>query len=84
VLAVVGLFHFLWAWNDFLGPLLFLTRKHNFTLALALQNYQSQAGGVPWHHLMAASAMVVLPILVLFFFTQKTFIQGIATTGIKG
>lgn len=84
VLAVVALFHFLWAWNDFMGPLLFLTRKHTFTLALALQNYQSQAGGVQWHHLMAASAVVVLPIIVLFFLAQKTFIRGIATTGLKG
>ncbi len=84
VLAVVALFHFLAAWNDFLGPLLFLTRKETFTLALALQNFQSQAGGVQWHHLMAASAVVVAPIIVLFFFTQKTFIKGITTTGLKG
>jgi multiple sugar transport system permease protein len=83
VLAVVALFHFLHAWNDFLGPLLFLTRKETFTLALALQNYQSQHGGVQWHYLMAASAVTILPIVVLFFFTQKTFIQGIATTGSK-
>jgi multiple sugar transport system permease protein len=84
VLAVVALFHFLWAWNDFMGPLLYLTRKHTFTLALALQNYQMQHGGVEWQLLMAASAVVVIPIIVLFFFTQKTFIQGIATTGLKG
>ncbi|MEI6083742.1 MAG: carbohydrate ABC transporter permease [Verrucomicrobiota bacterium] len=84
VLMVVALFHFLHAWNDFMGPLLYLTRKHTFTLAIALQNYSSQHGGVQWHHLMAASAMVILPIIVLFFFTQKTFIKGIATTGIKG
>jgi multiple sugar transport system permease protein len=84
VLAVVALLHFLWAWNDFLGPLLFLTRKNTFTLALALQNYQSQAGGVQWHHLMAASAVIIAPIIVLFFLAQKTFIRGIATTGLKG
>jgi multiple sugar transport system permease protein len=84
VLAVVALFHFLWAWNDFMEPLLYLTRKHTFTLALALQSYQSQHGGVQWHLLMAASAVVILPIIVLFFFTQKTFIAGIATSGIKG
>lgn len=83
-LAVVALFHFLWAWNDFLGPLLFLTRKHTFTLAVALQHYQSQAGGVQWHHLMAASAVVIAPIILLFFLAQKTFLQGISTTGIKG
>ncbi len=84
VLAVVALFHFLWAWNDFLGPLLFLTRTETFTLALALQNYQSQAGGVQWNHLMAASTVMVVPVIVLFFLTQKTFIKGIATTGLKG
>jgi multiple sugar transport system permease protein len=84
VLAVVALFHFLWAWNDFMGPLLYLTRKHTFTLALALQNYQSQGGGVQWHYLMAATVVVIIPIIVLFFLAQKTFIKGIATTGLKG
>jgi len=84
VLAVVALFHFLWAWNDFMGPLLYLTRKHTFTLALALQNYQSQGGGVQWHYLMAATVVVIVPIVILFFLTQKTFIKGIATTGLKG
>ncbi len=84
VLAVVALFHFLFAWNDFLGPLLFLTRRQTYTLALALQQYQSQQGGVQWHYLMAASAVVILPVIVLFFLAQKTFVQGIATTGSKG
>jgi multiple sugar transport system permease protein len=84
VLAVAALFHFLHAWNDFLGPLLYLTERPTFTLALALQNFQTQHGGVQWHHLMAASLVTVLPIIVLFFFAQKTFIQGIATTGTKG
>ncbi|MFH1498558.1 MAG: carbohydrate ABC transporter permease [Verrucomicrobiota bacterium] len=84
VLAVTALFHFLFAWNDFLGPLLYLTRQETFTLAIALQNYQSQAGGVEWPLLMAASAVVVAPVIVLFFLAQKTFIQGVATTGSKG
>lgn len=83
VLAVSALFHFLYAWNDFMGPFLYLTRKETFTLSIALQNYQTQNGGVQWHYLMAASAVVVLPVVVLFFFAQKTFVQGIATTGGK-
>ena len=45
---------------------------------------QSQQGGTEWHFLMAASTLVVLPIIILFFFTQKTFIEGISMTGIKG
>ena len=84
VIAVVALFHFLYNWNDFMAPLLYLTKRHTFTLALALQSYQTQQGGVQWHHLMAASAVVILPVIVLYFLAQKTFIAGIATTGIKG
>ncbi|MDP3072907.1 MAG: carbohydrate ABC transporter permease [Opitutaceae bacterium] len=80
-LATAALLHFLFAWNDFMGPLLYLTRQKSFTLALALQSYQSQQSGVQWHYLMAASAVTILPIVLLFFFAQKTFIQGIATTG---
>lgn len=83
VLAVSALFHFLHAWNDFLAPLMYLTRKHTFTLPLALQAFQNTHGGVQWNLLMAASAVTVVPIIVLFFFAQKTFIQGIATTGSK-
>jgi multiple sugar transport system permease protein len=82
-LAVVALFHFLHAWNDFLGPLIYLTRPETFTLALGLQQYQSQSGGSEWHLLMASSVLMVVPVIVLFFFTQKTLIRGIATTGMK-
>ena len=82
-LTVVALFHFLFAWNDFMGPLIYLTNKDTYTLSLGLQVFQSQHGGTEWHLLMAASAMVLLPILILFFFAQKTFIQGVALTGLK-
>ena len=83
-LAVVALFQFLFTWNDFLGPLIYVTDQRMFTLSLGLQFYQSQHGGTEWHLLMAASTIIVLPIIVLFFFTQRTFIQGVAVTGIKG
>jgi multiple sugar transport system permease protein len=82
-LAVVALFHFLYAWNDFIGPLLYLTRRETFTLSLGLQVYQSQHGGIEWHRLMAASTIICLPIVVLFFIMQRTFIRGVATTGMK-
>ena len=83
-LAVVALFAFMAIWNDFLGPLVYLQRPEQFTLALGLQNFQSKAGGTSWHLLMAASTLVVLPMILLFFMAQKTFIEGIATTGTKG
>lgn len=83
-LAVVALFHFMYVWNDFLGPLIYLQDQKQFTLALGLQAYQSQHGGTEWNMLMAAATIMVLPVIVLFFFTQKTFIQGITVTGLKG
>jgi multiple sugar transport system permease protein len=83
-LIVVALFSFMATWNDFLGPLIYLTHQHTFTLSLGLQFYQSQHGGTQWHLLMAASAMVVAPVIVLFFFAQRYFIRGISMTGIKG
>jgi len=83
-LAVVALFHFMYAWKDFMGPLIYLQDQHTYTLSLGLQFYQSQHGGSEWHYLMAACTMMVIPIIVLFFFTQRTFIQGISTTGMKG
>ncbi|HAZ63948.1 MAG TPA: sugar ABC transporter ATP-binding protein [Armatimonadetes bacterium] len=83
-LAVVALFHVMAVWNDFMGPLIYLQDQSQFTLALGLQAYQSQHGGSEWNMLMAASTIMVAPVIVLFFFTQRTFIQGIAATGLKG
>jgi multiple sugar transport system permease protein len=82
VLATVTVFTFLWAWNDFTGPLLFLTSPGKFTMALGLQDFQSQRSMV-WNQLMAASVVFTVPIVVAFFFAQKTFIQGIKLTGSK-
>lgn len=82
-LAVVALFHFIYVWNDFLGPLIFLTHRDDFTLALGLQLYQSKAGLTPWNLLMAASALVVAPVLLLFLLTQRTFVRGVSGEGVK-
>jgi multiple sugar transport system permease protein len=82
-LAVVALFNFMYVWNDFFGPLIYLTDQKTYTLAYGLQAYQNQHGGTEWPMLMAASAIVVIPVIVLFFFAQKTFIQGITVTGMK-
>lgn len=81
--TVIALFTFMGTWNDFLGPLIFLTDQNTFTLSLGLQAYQTQHGGTPWNLLMAASLLVILPIIVVFFFAQKTFVHGIATSGFK-
>jgi multiple sugar transport system permease protein len=83
-LAVVALFHVLTIWNDLVGPLVYLSHQHQFTLALGLQFLQSKAGDTPWNQLMAAATLIILPIIVLFLLAQRTFIRGIATTGLKG
>jgi multiple sugar transport system permease protein len=82
-LAVVALFHFIYVWNDFLAPLIFLQHREQFTLALGLQLYQSKAGNTPWNLLMAASTMVMAPVLLLFLVTQRSFVKGISSEGLK-
>lgn len=82
-LAMVALFTFIGSWNDFLGALIYLNDDTKYTLSLGLQQFVSQHG-MEWSMLMAASAVMTLPIVVLFFLTQKTFIEGITFTGVKG
>lgn len=81
-IAALILFEFTWTWNDFLGPLLYLSKESTWTLSLGLLQFRSQRETF-WELLMAASTLTVLPAVVLYFFGQKTFIQGIATTGFK-
>lgn len=82
-LAVVALFHFMYVWNDFVGPLIFLTSRDQFTLALGLQLYQSQAGNTQWNLLMAASTLMISPLVLLFLLTQRTFVRSVASEGLK-
>lgn len=81
-LATCALFQFLGTWNDFFGPLLYINDPAKYTVAYGLQQFLSLHGG-KWAQLMAASAVFTIPIIILFFFAQRTFIQGIATTGGK-
>ena len=82
-LFVVALFQFLASWNDFFGPLIYLTDPKQSTLSLALQMFQSRHGGVPWNYMMAAAVLITTPVIILYFFCQKSFKEGIATTGAK-
>lgn len=84
-LAVVTVFGFLSHWNDFFGPLVYLTSEDNRTLALGLLALQGLAWGRDATHLvMAVSVIMIVPIIALFFLAQRTFIEGIVLTGIKG
>ncbi len=81
-LATVALFQFMSAWHDFLGPLIYFNSEQKYTLSLGLRKFQS-VYGTEWQLLMAASTLITVPIIILFFLTQRTFIQGITLTGLK-
>jgi len=82
-LATVALFQFIAAWNDFSGPLLYLSDPKKFPLAYGLEQFVSSYSDQT-HLLLAAATLFTLPIVLLFFLTQRTFLHGIATTGLKG
>jgi multiple sugar transport system permease protein len=83
VLATVAVMTFLYSWNDLQGPLLYLNSSDMMTLSVGLLQFKS-LHQVHWNLMMAAAAIFALPVVVLFFFGQKTFIQGVKLTGIKG
>ena len=83
-LAAVFLLQFVAAWNDFVGPLVFLNHQEQYTLALGLQMYQSSHGGTPWSLLMAACVLTVGPVLLVFALFQRAFTESVATRGLKG
>jgi multiple sugar transport system permease protein len=82
-LAAVAIFNFQGVWNDFLYPLVFLHNQNNYTIALGLSFFRSTYS-VQWGYLMAASVVALLPMVIIFFLAQKTFIEGISFSGIKG
>lgn len=82
-LLVVAVFHFLYAWNDFLEPLIYLDESSEYPLVLGLYAFQTRFG-IQWHLLMAASLTVTFPLILLFFVAQRYFIEGITLSGLKG
>ena len=82
-LVTVAVFSAIWTWNDYLGPLIYLSGKDNFTVAVGLAFFQGEHS-TDWGMLMAASTMAVVPSLIIFLLAQKYFVQGIATSGLKG
>ena len=87
-LIVVALFTFMDSWNDYMGPLIYLRDTEKYPIAMGLEQMRAHSMNVTqplvWPHLMAASALVTIPIVFLYFFTQRTFVEGIALTGVKG
>jgi alpha-1,4-digalacturonate transport system permease protein len=81
-LAVLAIFSVMWRWNDFLWPLIVLSRTENFTLQLALNAFQGELT-TQWHYLLAMTVMTLLPVTLVFAFLQKYITTGIASSGVK-
>jgi multiple sugar transport system permease protein len=78
------MFMFFYAWNDYFGPLLYTSEERsNWPLSLALAGFRGQYQ-VDWNITMAATLLVMLPVMVVFFFAQKAFVEGVTLTGVKG
>ncbi|HEX7041314.1 MAG TPA: carbohydrate ABC transporter permease [Trueperaceae bacterium] len=82
VIATAAIFAFLWTWNDFMGPVIYLHSPENFTLPIGLRAFQQQTG-TEWDLLMAASLIVMVPVIALFFLLQRYFVQGMALSGLN-
>lgn len=82
--VTTAVFTFIWTWNDFLGPLIYINSDEKRTLALALDSFKTMYGYADIHLLMAASVMMILPSLIIFFIAQRAFIRGVVVTGLKG
>ena len=84
-LVALGVFAFLWSWNDLLGPLIYLNSESKYTLTAGLSFIQSRdAHAIRWDLLMAGSCIATLPLIVIYFLAQEAFVRGITMTGLKG
>ncbi len=78
------IFQFMWSWNDFQGPLLYISNVKNYPLALGLRMSMDVNMSISWNNIIAMALVSIVPLVVLFFCAQKYFVEGIAATGIKG
>ena len=83
-IAATAIFQFFYAWNDYYGPLLYTSEdQSNWTLSIALSQFK-HLHHVEWNLVMAATLLVLAPVVVVFFLAQKAFVQGVTLTGVKG
>jgi len=83
-LGALGILAFLHSWNSFLEPLVFISSRNRFTLPLALTQFNDSYGLPIWTTQMAATALTVIPVVIVYLFAQRSFVRGFASTGLKG
>lgn len=79
-----AIFQFVWTWNDFMNPLIYISSVKKYPVSLALKMSLDLAATVSWNQVLAMSILSIIPSILLFFFAQKYFVEGIATSGLKG
>jgi oligogalacturonide transport system permease protein len=79
-----AIFDFIWSWNDFFNPLIYISSVSKYPLSLGLRMDLDVAAAVRWDKIMAMSVVTMIPPILIFFFAQKYFVEGITTTGLKG
>ena len=79
-----AIFQFIWTWNDFFNSLIYINSVKKYTISLALRMSLDTAAAANWNEILAMSTLAILPCVLIFFFAQKYFVEGIATTGLKG
>jgi multiple sugar transport system permease protein len=84
VLATAAIFSFIWTWDDFFGPLIYLNDISNYTVPLALRAFVDSTGRSEWGPLFAMSILSLVPVFLVFLFFQRLIIRGIAMSGLKG
>lgn len=85
ILTAIAIFSFQGSWEDYLAPLIYLDTATKWTLQLGLTTFEAGGGGLPlWNYMMAASLVIMLPVLIVFFIAQRWFIESVAISGIKG
>jgi oligogalacturonide transport system permease protein len=80
----VGILQFIWTWNDFFNVLVYVNSVRKFTVALGLRMSMGMTNAIQWNQIMAMSLLTMIPCILIFFFAQRSFVEGIAVTGIKG
>jgi len=83
-LITAAIFTFYWTWEDFMGPLIYLSDPKQYTLSLALRGFSDPGTGTDWGAIFAMSSLSLVPVFALFVFFQKYLVRGISTTGLHG
>jgi multiple sugar transport system permease protein len=83
VLATAAIFSFIWTWEDFFGPLIYISNMSLYPVQLGLRSFVDSSGSSNWNALFAMSILSLIPIFLIFLFFQRLLIEGIATTGMK-